>query len=129
MPILPKRTVQDLPAYPRPDEGRHRQVRLDFNENTSGFPGAYPPGMPPETVSAYPEYQQLIERLAKFHRVEPDWLMLTNGSDEGLFLTAHTFIEPGLEAAVVSTPCFVVIPHCLRLSGAQLVEVPVKADL
>jgi histidinol-phosphate aminotransferase len=129
MPIKPKRAVQSLPPYPKPEEGRHAYVRLDFNENTTGYPQAYPPGMPHQSVSAYPEYGQLVDRLAKFYSVAPDQLLLTNGSDEGLFITAHTFIEPNESSAVVSTPCFVVIPHCLTLAGAKVTEVKVREDL
>jgi len=118
-----------MPAYPRPEEGRHAYVRLDFNENTSGFPAAYPQNMPHLSISAYPEYGALVERLARFYDIPADWLMLTNGSDEGLFVTAHTFIEPGEDTAVVSRPCFVVIPHCLKLAGAEVIPVPVLSDL
>jgi histidinol-phosphate aminotransferase len=118
-----------MPAYPRPEEGRHAYVRLDFNENTSGFPSAYPQNIPHQSISAYPEYGALVERIARFYDVPGDWLMLTNGSDEGLFVTAHTFIEPGEDAAVVSRPCFVVIPHCLKLAGAEVIDVPVLPDL
>lgn len=129
MPIAPKKVVLQLPPYPAPEEGRHAFARLDFNENTSGFPSAYPQGIPHLNVSAYPEYGQLIDRLSRFYGVPCQCLMLTNGSDEGLFITAHTFVEPGQDRAVVSTPCFVVIPHCLKLAGAKVDEIPVLADL
>ena len=103
MPILPKRAVRKLPPYPKPEEGRHAFVRLDFNENTSGFPAAYPPGLPHQAVSAYPEYGRLIDRVSDFYKVSREQVLLTNGSDEGLFIVAHTFIEPGESKAVVST--------------------------
>lgn len=128
MPIEPKKIVKQLPAYPRPDEGRYDKVRLDFNENTAGFPSAYPPGLQPVTVSAYPEYSKLIDKIASVYQQPANSIMITNGSDEGLFITAHTFIEPGEDKAVVSTPCFVVIPHCLKLAGAEVTEIAVCRD-
>lgn len=85
--------------------------------------------MPHTTVSAYPEYGPLIKRLSEFYGVGESSLMLTNGSDEALMVIANTFIEPGVDRAVVSKPCFIVIPHCLKLAGASVHEVPVKADL
>jgi histidinol-phosphate aminotransferase len=104
-------------------------VRLDFNENTIGYPEAYPPGMPTDWVMAYPEYQEFIARLAQLWQVSPGELLLTNGSDEGLSVIASTFIEPGQDAAVISKPTFSMIPHYLQLAGARLVEVPVTRTL
>ncbi len=128
MAILPKRVVQELSAYSAPDEGRLDYIRLDFCENTQGFPSNYPGEMPADQISAYPEYGRLIQRLATVFGIESKNLLLTNGSDEGIFLIAHTFIEPGAESAVVSKPCFSVVPHNLKLAGAQVFEVPVMKD-
>jgi histidinol-phosphate aminotransferase len=129
MTILPKLVVQKLEPYKGPMEGRLDYIRLDFGENTSDFPESYPQSLPPGWVSAYPEYSFLIKRLAAFLDLEPENIMLTNGSDEGIFVVANTFIEPGQDQAVVSKPCFVVMPHSLTLAGAKLIEVPVLPDL
>jgi histidinol-phosphate aminotransferase len=128
MPILPKKTVQAEEAYKGPIEGRLDYVRLDFGENTADFPDLYPEGLPPQSVSAYPEYGRLLDRLALIYGIAAENILLTNGSDEGLFVVAHTFIEPGADKAVVSKPCFVVQPQSLRLAGAELIEVPVIFD-
>lgn len=129
MAILPKLVVQKLEPYKGPIEGRLDYIRLDFGENTSDFPESYPQSLPPGWVSAYPEYSFLIKRLAAFLDLEPENILLTNGSDEGIFVVANTFIEPGQDQAVVSKPCFVVMPHSLTLAGATLIEVPVLPDL
>lgn len=129
MSILPKKVVQELAAYSAPDEGRLDYIRLDFCENTTGFPNCYPDAVPSEQVSAYPEYGMLIEQLANAFQISKNNLLLTNGSDEGIFLVAHTFIEPGCEKAVVSKPCFSVVPHNLKLAGGEVVQVPVLEDL
>lgn len=129
MPVLPKRIVQKLSPYVGPSAGRLACIRLDFGENTCGFPEAYPDGLPPQKVSAYPEYEELLEGLAALFGVEPGNILLTNGSDEAISLVANTFIEPGQDKAVVSRPCFQMVPHALLLAGAELIEVPVLADL
>jgi histidinol-phosphate aminotransferase len=129
MAILPKLVVQKLEPYKGPMEGRLDYIRLDFGENTSDFPESYPQSLPPGWVSAYPEYSFLIKRIAAFLDLEPENILLTNGSDEGIFVVANTFIEPGQDQAVVSKPCFVVMPHSLTLAGAELIEVPVLPDL
>ncbi len=106
-------------------EGRLECIRLDFGENTADFPDLYPQGIPHQWVSAYPEYGRLIEKLAAVYNISGDNILLTNGSDEGIFVIAHTFIEPGVDSAVVSKPCFVFMTQSLKLAGATIVEVPV----
>ena len=129
MPILPKKVVQELSEYPPALEGRRDFARLDSCENTSGFPSAYPDGLPDSWVSAYPEYAELVKRIAARHNVKPENVLITNGSDEAIYLVCSTFIEPGVDTAIVSNPCFVVIPHSLKLSGATLKVVNVRPDL
>jgi histidinol-phosphate aminotransferase len=126
--IKPRKVVEEMKAYPAPSEGRCDYVRLDFNENTTGFPQAYPSGIPSEAVSAYPEYGKFLAKAATVFGVDETCMVATNGSDEALMLVALTFVDPG-DRAVLSKPCFVVMPHCLKLAGAQLDEVPVQNDL
>jgi histidinol-phosphate aminotransferase len=52
-------------------------------------------------------------------------VLLTNGSDEALFLAAWTFLRPGVDVALTSSPTFDMIGHYIRLCEARLVEVPV----
>ncbi len=127
MPILPRKIVQELQAFPAPMEGRYGFVRLDFNENTTGFPGAVTASMPDSSVCTYPEYSALIGKIGKHFDVSPQSLLLTNGSDEALMLVAQTFVEQG-DVAVISRPCFVVMPHTLKLACAVFREVTVQSD-
>lgn len=127
--IQPRKIVQDLHPYAPPEEGRHGFIRLDFNENTVGFPEAYPVGLPAPWVVAYPEYQEFIEKLAAYFNLTPDSILLTNGSDEGLGIIPATFIEPGVDKAITAKPTFSMIPHYMQLAGACLSEIPMKSDL
>ena len=126
--IKPRKIVEEMNVYPAPSEGRLDMIRLDFNENTTGFPDAYPDGFQPEAVSAYPEYGEFLKKAAIVFGVKEHQLLATNGSDEALMLVAMTFVNPG-DRAVISKPCFVVMPHCLKLAGAVLQEVAVCDDL
>ncbi|MCA9791062.1 MAG: aminotransferase class I/II-fold pyridoxal phosphate-dependent enzyme [Candidatus Eremiobacteraeota bacterium] len=120
-------TVQAMKAYRPPLEGRRQAIRLDFNENTAGFPELLP-GIESSLLAAYPEYQLLLDHLCAWLAIDQERLLITNGSDEGLFVAAFTFVEPG-QKAVVSAPTFSLIPHSLQLCGAELVEVVVCPDL
>ncbi|TET33700.1 MAG: aminotransferase class I/II-fold pyridoxal phosphate-dependent enzyme [Planctomycetota bacterium] len=126
--IKPRQTVREIEAYKPPLEGRRGRVRLDFNENTTGFPWAAS-GLPQEAVGVYPEYTDFLEKLSSHLKVPVENLMLTNGTGEAIFLAAFTFIEPCEDAALTSSPTFALIPHYLNLVGAELREVPVTADL
>lgn len=128
MSIAPRKSIPGIKPYPAPSEGRYEAVRLDFNENTQGFPGLYPQDMPPAMVSAYPEYEALLQKLCSYYKVKPEQLLLTNGSDEGLLYCALTFVEPQVDVAVLSRPCFAVMPRCLALAGARIKDVPVLKD-
>jgi histidinol-phosphate aminotransferase len=126
--IKPRKSVAVLEPYIPPLEGRRGRVRLDFNENTAP-PEVFGGAVGSETVSVYPEYGPLIEKLEKFFRVEKGCVMPVAGSGEGLFLIAFTFIEPGRDKALTSKPTFALIPHTLRVVGSKLVEIGVTEGL
>lgn len=128
MTPTPRQTVLNMKAYVPPLEGRRQSVRLDFNENTTGFPDLYPE-LEPTLLTAYPEYARAVDAVAAWLGVSADRVLLTNGSDEGLFVAAFTFVEPGQDRALVSAPTFSLIPHSLRLCQAQLEEVLMHGDL
>lgn len=127
--IKPRQAVIESQAYDAPPEGRLKSIRFDFNESTSPVPGCFPEGMPPELVSMYPEYGELLEKLATRFNLQSENVTLTNGSDEAISLIANTFIEHGQDSALISTPCFFMIKQCLRLAGAKLQEVFVDRNL
>lgn len=130
MPVKPRELVRQLPPYEKPQEGRYNCIRLDFNENTRGFADLLDNGeLPGELINTYPEYAELTNKIAELYKLDPDSVLLTNGSDEGISVIASTFIEPNIDIAVVSEPCFAMIPHCLKLAGAQLKSVKVNDDL
>lgn len=127
--ILPKRIVLELPFYDLPSGSRSEYARLDFCENTEGYPEYYPQGMPDDWTSRYPEYPELVGKIAGLYGLCAENVILTNGSDEGIMVVCNTFIEPNEDSALVSRPCFTVIPHSLKLAGAAVTSVDVLPDL
>ncbi|MEM0951856.1 MAG: aminotransferase class I/II-fold pyridoxal phosphate-dependent enzyme [Cyanobacteria bacterium P01_H01_bin.74] len=133
--IRAKKAVEELQAYHPPLEGRRDFIRLDFNENTSGFiphiqtlHPALSNGFSETLITAYPEYLAFTEKLAKLFDVSLDQILMTNGSDEALFVIPYCFIEPGEDVAITTTPTFALIPHNLKLAQSRLIEIPYTKD-
>jgi histidinol-phosphate aminotransferase len=123
-----RRAVQAMKPYLPPLEGRRSRVRLDFNENTQGFPEQLPDFEAGE-LTTYPEYADLLSALAAHLQLPEEYLLITNGSDEGLFVAAFTFVEPDVDRALVAQPTFALIPHYLQLCQAVIQEIPNRDDL
>ncbi len=125
----PREVVANLSPYSPPLEGRRLKTRLDFNENTIGFPDAMPEGIHVSHYSCYPEYQTFLNELAEYLGVPADCVMLTNGSDEALDVIPRTFIEPKVGTALITKPSFYMIQHNLRLAEADIDIIPLTRDL
>lgn len=124
--VTARTSVQNIKAYSPPLEGRRQFTRLDFNENTTGYP-EYFEGTDGNLLTAYPEYEAFTEQLANLLEVTPDQLLITNGSDEALFVISFCFIEPSRDTAITANPTFALIPHYLKLVQSQLIEIPFTA--
>src|SRR6266403_975690 len=109
LPKIPVRSaVLAMAPYGAPEEGRARKLRLDFNENMVGCSPAVLRAlsrMTAEQIAIYPEYQATTRRLARFFRVRPEEIHLTNGIDDALHLIADAFIEDG-DSVLVAEPTF-----------------------
>jgi histidinol-phosphate aminotransferase len=124
LPKIPvRRAVLALAPYGAPEEGRAGKLRLDFNENTVGCSPAVLRAlsrMTPQQMAIYPEYQATTRLLAKFFRVRPEEMHLTNGIDDALHLIADTFIEPG-DSVLVAEPTFDMYRFFSELAGARVI--------
>ncbi len=108
---------------------RGTRVRLHFNEN--------PYGVVPEVrqrivqalgevdMGRYPdaEARQLCSALAKYAGVNPESIVVGNGSDELLQLILLSFL-PELERVVIPVPTFGMYRKGAELAGLQVVEIP-----
>ena len=124
LPKIPvRRAVLAMAPYGAPEEGRARKLRLDFNENTLGCSPAVLRAlsrMTAEQMAIYPEYQATTRRLARFFRVRPEEIHLTNGIDDALHLIADTFIEDG-DSVLVAEPTFDMYRFFAELAGAHVI--------
>jgi histidinol-phosphate aminotransferase len=92
--------------YQRPDVSQG--LRLHFNEHTGGCSPAVLEALRSitrEEAAWYPDYAPVTAATAAAFGVDPEWVQLTNGLDEGLHVVAHharlQFDRPPAEPPVV----------------------------
>jgi len=110
-------------------------LRLHLNENTGGCSPRVIEAigrLTPTDISTYPSYASLVVACAKHFDVDPDWVLLTNGLDEGILMAAigHISRQRIHDAeTIVPTPAFDPYPNSTAAAGATSVRVPPNADL
>lgn len=110
-------------------------LRLHLNENTAGCSPAVVAALralTPQDLATYPDYDAVIASCAARLRVEPESLLLTNGLDEGILITAMVALRNGVRAApaegLVVVPAFDMYAACTDAVGGSVVEVPLGAS-
>ena len=105
-------------------------LRLHLNENTSGCSPKVLEAIRALTatdISAYPDYRGAVLACADYLQVDPDWLLLTNGLDEGIFMLALATLgrdkTDGAEA-IIPVPAFDPYFAASNAVGATIVRVP-----
>jgi histidinol-phosphate aminotransferase len=109
-------------TYEAPAEGRAGKIRLDFNENTRGCSPAARKALARLTakqIATYPEYEVPTRKLARYFRVHPDELLLTNGGDDALRVFFDTFVEPNTDV-LICEPTFPMYRYYAEIAGARI---------
>jgi len=120
-----------IQGYPDPGEG----LRLHLNENTGGCSPRVIDAirrLKPTDISTYPSYPSLVLTIAKYFDVDPEWVLLTNGLDEGILNAAIGHISKARihdAETIVPTPAFDPYPNSTAAAGASAVRVPANPDL
>jgi histidinol-phosphate aminotransferase len=104
-------------------------LRLHLNENTGGCSPRVLDAIRALTatqLASYPDYRAAVLACARHLDVDPEWVLLTNGLDEGLFLLAIARLgrdkTPDAEA-IVPTPAFDPYFAAIAAVGATAVRV------
>jgi histidinol-phosphate aminotransferase len=122
-PKLPiRQAILDRRTYEAPAEGRLGKIRLDFNENTAGCsPGVLRAlaKITPQQFAMYPEYLASTKRLARYFRVRPAELMLTNGGDDALRVFFDAFVDAG-SRILICEPTFPMYRYYAEIFGARI---------
>jgi histidinol-phosphate aminotransferase len=120
-----------IQGIPDPGPG----LRLHLNEHTGGCsPRVLEAirGVEAASLAIYPDYRPAVEKVAAHLGVDPDWVLLTNGLDEAIFLTATMLFGsrvPNVGDAVVPLPAFETYMTACGAVAARVVTVPPGAGL
>jgi histidinol-phosphate aminotransferase len=108
-----------------------RLIRLDSNENPFGPSPLAIEAMRAELSGAhrYPDNDccALRSKLAAYHAVLAEEVLVTPGSTGMLSLLCRTMLGPGLNA-VTSERSFIVYSMAVQAVGARLIEAPMRGD-
>jgi histidinol-phosphate aminotransferase len=113
-------------------------LRLHLNENTGGCSPKVVEAVrafDARALATYPDYRAAVIETAAFLGVNPEWLVLTNGLDEGVLLAAIAYLAPSSDAplgakpeVVMAMPAFETYITTARAMHAQIVAVPPGAN-
>ncbi len=115
-----------IQGYPDPGDG----LRLHLNENTGGCSPAVVQAirrLGTADVSTYPSYPALVRACAEHFGVDPEWVLLTNGLDEGILMAAVAHIARRRAAdaeTIVPLPAFDPYPNATAAVGATAIRIP-----
>src|SRR5688500_3884913 len=119
-----------MQGYPDPGSG----LRLHLNENTGGCSPRVVEAirrMASADVSTYPSYPSLVRACASHFGVDPEWVLLTNGLDEGILMAAvgHIARARAHDAeTIVPLPAFDPYPNATAAVGATAIRVPAESN-
>ena len=117
-------------TYQRPGETKGA-LRLHLNENTAGCSPAVIEALRTierDVIALYPDYGPAIAACERWLGVEPGWVQLVNGLDEGLHASAQAArnrepSHPRPEAVIVE-PAFEMYVPCADAAGLTVVRIP-----
>ena len=117
-----RQAILERRTYEAPAEGRAGKIRLDFNENTTGCgPAALRAlrKLSAKTIATYPEYAVPTRKIARYFRVHPTEVVLTNGGDDALRVFFDTFVEPRSHI-LICEPTFPMYRYYAEIAGARV---------
>lgn len=121
-----KKTIKEIIPYPTALFDEEGYLKLDSNESDFGPSPKVLEALRKVTaqdVQYYPFFGKLVQKLADFHGVKIENVILTNGADEAICAILGTFLEEGNTVLTV-TPSFVMPKIYSKLKGLNYKEIP-----
>lgn len=123
-----KKTIHEIKPYPVALFDDDGYLKLDSNESDFG-PSQKIIDMlrqvESQDVQYYPYYGELLQKLADFHKVSIENIILTDGADEAIESILGTFLEYN-QTVLTVTPSFVMPKIYARREGLNYKEIPYK---
>lgn len=119
--------------YQRPPE-TGPGLRLHLNENTGGCSPQVLDAiraLTAQDIAAYPGYEDVERETAAHLGVDPSWILLVNGLDEGLHLVSALALRPdagGPKRSVIPEPAFEMYAACTAAAGGEAVRIRPRRD-
>lgn len=81
-------------------------------------------------LNRYPEQQplELVDALAAYYALEPDQLLITRGSDEGIDCLLRLFCQAQQDSIVICPPTFGMYEVYAQLQGALVIQAPLQGS-
>lgn len=126
-PYKPGRSIEEVTSL----YGLKEVVKLASNENPYGCAPTVKEFMATAAIQheIYPDghASTLRSKLALKYQVGEDAILFGNGSDEIVMIISRALLGPGANT-VMATPTFPQYAHSAKIEGAEIREVPLKAD-
>jgi histidinol dehydrogenase len=117
---LVRKNVMELQPYSsaRSEYKGEGKIFLDANENSLGSPLT-------KWYNRYPDPLQweLKKKISKIKNVEPENILLGNGSDECIDLLIRAFCDPGRDNIIICPPTYGMYRVCAEVNDVEVKEV------
>lgn len=99
------------------------KIFLDANENSFGSPLT-------KWYNRYPDPLQwdLKKKIGSVKKVQPENILLGNGSDECIDLLIRAFCEPGQDNVIICPPTYGMYEVCANINDVKVKEVPLQSN-
>ena len=109
---------------------RQKFIRLDLNENYGVLDKKFLNKIKKInqfTISSYPEYEELYEKLSKYTKQPEKNICLYSGSDQAIVAISNLLLKKG-DNVVVPTPTFFVYNHFIKILELKPKEIHYKLE-
>ena len=127
MKNLALKRIQKMKPYKLPLSRRtdYGGLLLDFNERTQPVGRkviqALERFVKNRKLQVYPGYFDLEKKIAKYAGVNTNYVMLTNGSDQGIDIIFRTFTEKG-DKVIIPSPSFSMFYQRAQVVGNEIIK-------
>lgn len=107
-------------------------LRLDMNESVPGLTNEFVQNVISELnadfLAQYPEYHNLLKKIADAAQIQPDNICLSNGSDAAIKYIFDAYVSPS-DKVLLTDPTFAMYPVYSKIFNAQPIVIEYQPDM